>query len=65
MPMYVTSLRMHLLFQAVRRIEEEAEVVSIIFEKLGVKWHDRILEVFLVETLSFEILIDFFNTEEK
>lgn len=57
--------RMHLLFQAVGKYEEEAKVVSVVFGRLVVKWDDKILELYPEETLNFVNLIDFFKTREK
>lgn len=54
----------HLLFQAINISEEESEVVLIVFKRLSIKWQDRILELFLVETLSFVNLTDFFKNKE-
>lgn len=57
--------RMHLLFQDVRKVDEEAEVVYVVIRRLVVKWQDKILEVYLVNTLNFVNLIDLFKTKEK
>lgn len=56
---------MHLLFQAVSKEKEELEDVSIVFGRLAVKWQDKLLEVYPVETLNFVNLIEFFTTKEK
>lgn len=58
-------LRMHLLFHAVGRREEESEVVSIIFGRLAHKWQNRILEIIPLETLIFENLIDSFKIKGR
>lgn len=56
---------MNLLFQAVDRDEEESKVVSIVFGRLAVKWQNKILELFLVDTLNFVSLIEFLKTKDK
>lgn len=58
-------MRMHLLFQAVNRHQEEVEVFLIVYDRLTMKWQDKILEAFPVETSSFPNLIDFFKARKK
>lgn len=57
--------RMHLMFQALDKYKEEAEVMLIVFGRLVVKWQDKIMEIFPIETLSFVNLIDLFKTQER
>lgn len=57
--------KMHLLFQAVGKRDEEQEVMPIVFGSLAINGQDRLLEVFPMETLSFNNMIDFFKGKQE